>query len=203
MTLPFSREDRVTVAKEPANSPLAKFWRLADRADYPAIRDVIAHYVNETIPDPVLTTHGMWTISALPSTGRNKSWQRLVTVSCGRLETLFLGETTDAKGRKELQDILNVSASVGKKSLRTLPLKWGRSVFLTDNSYVAADVIAIEVRGVDALESLLRHTEVLDAAYRLNVAQMRQGSRLFAKFHNTPFAHDILNAVHSRSVRAM
>ena len=72
--LPMGRSDRMTIASEPANSPLARYWRLAGRPDYPKIREEPATFIGETIPDPVLTTHGMWAITAYPSTGQTKQW---------------------------------------------------------------------------------------------------------------------------------
>jgi len=71
----------VTVAAEPTNSPLSRYWRLPGRSDYRTIRELLARYIHETIPDPVVTTHGMWTLAALPATKQSKSWRRLATVN--------------------------------------------------------------------------------------------------------------------------
>lgn len=59
-------------------------------------------------------------------------------------------------------------------------------------------MIPLQVIGLKALKALLAQPKVLDSVYNFNVRQMRQGSRLFAKFHNTALVYDVLTAVHQR-----
>jgi hypothetical protein len=185
--LPLERSRRATLASEPVNSPLSRFWKLSQREDYSVIRWALANYINQTIPDPVMTTHGLWTLTALPTTGRSKEWQRLLAVNCGRLETLYIDEVTQG-GSVHLEASVNLHPDIGSEGLQQLPLDWGNTTIHSESTYRAADVVAVQMTGLKALTSLLSYDSVLDAAYELNLGQMRQGSRLFAKYHNAPFA---------------
>jgi len=196
--LPWDRSKRATVAEEPDDSPLGRFWKLVSREDYPQMRGALGRYVYETIPDPVLTTHGMWTITALPSTGRTKSWKRLLTLSCGRVESLYLGEETDEKGRKLLVGVINVDPGFEDR-IRHTSLARSRNVRFENGAYRAADVFQVWFAGLRGLDLALKSDPVLEAAYASNVRQMREGSRLFGKHHNVPFAADVLNAARARA----
>ena len=196
--LPMDRSDRTTIASEPVNSPLARYWRLAGRPDYSKIRQQLGIFIGEAIPDPVLTTHGMWAITAYPSTGQTKQWQRMVAISCGRVESLVIGEETLDNGRKQIVANVNLSSEIGREALRALPLRWEKTTFIRDHTYSAAEVIPLQAIGLKALKALLAQPAVLDSVYNFNVRQMRQGSRLFAKFHNTALAYDALTATHQR-----
>ena len=76
-----------------------------------------------------------------------------------------------------------------------LPLDWRNTVFISDHTYKAADVTPLQIVGLDALRPVLDCPEILEAAYRLKVSQMRQGSKLLAKYHNAPFGYDVLAAI--------
>lgn len=199
--LPWERERRATVASENPDSQLSRFWRLAVREDYAAIRSLLARYIHECIPDPVMTTHGMWTLTALPTTGRTSTWRRLLTLNCGRMETLFLGEEIGANGRRALVASLNLAADREAEVRAALPRGLLNQVDLEERTYRSSRAFGISGTGLSPLERLLEVPEVLDAAYRLNVTQMRQGSRLFAKYHNAPFALDVMRNVADLATR--
>lgn len=192
----MDRSNRTTIASEPVNSPLARYWRLAGRPDYSKIREQLGVFIGEAIPDPVLTTLGMWAITAYPSTGQTKYWQRIVAISCGRVESLVIGEETLDNRRKQVVARVNLSPEIGRDALRAMSLRWDRATFVRDHTYSAAEVIPLEVVGLKASKPLLAQPVVLDSAFNLNVRQMSQGSRLFAKFHNTALAYDVLTATH-------
>lgn len=140
----------------------------------------------------------MWAITAYPSTGQTKQWQRLVAVSCGRVESLVIGEEILDNGRKQIVANLNLSPEIGREALSALPLRWEKTTFIRDHTYSAAEVIPLQVIRLKALKALLAQLAVLDSVYNFNVRQMRQGSRLFAKFYNTALVYDVLTATHQR-----
>lgn len=190
--LPWERERRARLASEPRNSGLARHWSLRSRNDYDDVCSVLASYVDETIPDPVVTCGGNWCLSALPQTKSSRSWFRLFTFSCGRLETLFAGEASNDQGERWTEWRLNVAESLPEEDQEDVRRRWGRSVVVERSDYPAAPVVSITTVGSQAMADVLSRPAVLDAAYELNTRMIRQGSRLFAKSHNPSFAYDVL-----------
>jgi hypothetical protein len=199
VSLPWDRAKRVTLAMEPSASPLSRFWQLTGRPDYEVLRSVLGLYVDQTIPDPVLTAQGQWTITALPATGRTKTWSRLLTFNCGPIETLFIGDVTLDGGEVLTVANLNISAETNRRELGRTLRDMASPVHLRPNFYRASPVMTLEFDDLESLAAALTQPFVQEAAYALNVALMRQGSRVFSRFHNAPFATDILRAAREQS----
>ncbi|MDR3067958.1 MAG: GIY-YIG nuclease family protein [Cellulomonas sp.] len=197
--LPWERERRLTVDTT-LDARRTRFSELARRGDYPALRRTLAHYVAETIPDPINTKRYAWTLTALPTTGRQKGVRRLFTFSCGNIETLLVLEGILDDGSQGLVACLNVAEDPERAlevAMRPLSAAGRLHISIFDTSYKAADnVVRIEADTIDALDEVLTDPVVLDAAYRLNVQMMRRGPSMFARFHNDVFAEDVLQAIY-------
>ena len=93
-TLPWKRVRRTTVADE-CDSRRRRAWQLQARDDWSALGTTLARYVDQTVPAPITTAVRLWTVSALPTTNRRAEDHRLITLSCGRMETLYIRQLTD------------------------------------------------------------------------------------------------------------
>jgi len=198
--LPWERDRRPRLSSEPRSSALARHWALRARSDYDDVCAVLAAYVDETVADPVLTCGGNWSLSALPQTKSSKSWFRLFTFSCGRLETLFAGAATNDRGEQWTEWRLNVAESLPEAEQEDIRARWGASVVVERYEYAAAPVVSIITVSPEAMAEIVSRPPVLDAAYELNTRMMRQGSRLFVRSHNPSFAYDVLAAAAVRHV---
>lgn len=194
VTLPWLRSDRVTTRSEPETSKNGRFWSLSRHPHYPQIREHLARYVHETIPDPLNTAGLLWSLTALPSTSRAAGRRRLLTVNCGSVETLFLTEYTDTQGDQEMVWSINLWPDVPDKTLRTLHQQWpGDLTYESSQHYKSVGPLtSVDCRGQSAVGEVLTQAAVLDAAYRLNVMLMRRAKTIYTKHHNEAFCADVL-----------
>lgn len=197
--LPWERERRETVARQ-ASSRRRRHWQLTRRDDYGELLDVLATYVQETVPDPVATAQHLWNITALPETGRRRGRRRLFTLNCGGLETLFCVEW-EHEGEGGIDVLLNI-----KDDPALAPL--GEQLFDEDvlsevyepHYRQAQGVVTLCVPGWAEAARLLEYTELLDAAYRLNVELMRRGTSIFRRHHNSSLAEAVLTRIGQREL---
>lgn len=190
--LPWERAHRATAHDEAKDSPLRRFWTLASRPEYNSIRALLGRYVDACIADPVLTAGALWTVTAMPSTGRSKTDFRLFTLSCGVLETLYARSVEIAQGAWAVEAHLNVLASALPES--EVPRIPGAELFTT--TYKSENVLQIVGPPVSLFDAL-EIPRIADAAYALSTRLMRRGGRIFTRFHNEPFAYDVLAAAYS------
>lgn len=197
--LPWERERRDTAASESKTSKERRFWELAARADYAQICSQLARYVHETIPDPIRTRGILWSLTALPSTGRTADRRRLFTLSAGSVEMLVLTEWDLEGGGTELEWAMNIWPEGVIEPLQALEGDWldGATYRESDDYKSAGPVVAIECVGSEVFARALDQAVIIDAAYRLNVTMMRRAKTIFAKHHNQSFTSDVLRGIYS------
>ena len=198
LTLPWERFRRSTVSEEPRQSKDGRFWQVAERRDYGRIREELARYVHETIPSPSRTGGLLWSLTAFPSTRKNKDRRRLFTLNAGSVEVLFVTEWDLENGGTELEWTMNLWPEELPSKLEALKGRWlRRATSQESNNYRSAGpVLSLDCAGTDTFSKALDQSFILDAAYRLNVTMMRRSTTVFAKHHNHAFAADILREIH-------
>lgn len=195
--LPWKRERRDTVKSEPKASKERRFWELSARPDYAHICTQLARYIHESVPDPVRTAGILWSLSALPATGRTADRRRLFTFNAGSVQMLFLTEWYLEGGGVELVWTLNVWPENISERLEALSGDWltGASYHHSSEYKTAGPVAAIECEGTDVFAKALDQSVIINAAYRLNVTMMRRAKTIYAKHHNQSFASDLLRCI--------
>lgn len=98
--LPWDKERAKGAAASLEEATDKKFLQLLSHPQIDLIRYVLGWYISETIPDPAASARQLWTVSCMPSTSRTKTQQRLLTLSCGNLEVLYIiaSRTLDVEG---------------------------------------------------------------------------------------------------------
>lgn len=190
--LPWERDRRATIGDESSESDWGRYWRLRGMAEYSDLRSVLASYIHETVPDPVLMSGGGWALSALPKTQATRRDFRLCTVNCGSIETLY-ARRLEQGGIARVQVHINVSADADVSPVTEIP-----GATIRCPIYRSIPTTQIIAENLALARYLLTLAPVLDGAYALNTALMRKGSRLFGRFHNRAFADDILTGIHDR-----
>ena len=196
MILPWDRERRETVLDEPANSKLARFWTLSEHERWTDILAILGTFVHETIPDPV-ETEKLWCLTALPATSRHS---RLLTLSAGSIEILFCGDNVFEDDSVDVFTRINLWHGVDvQNAVDGLSTRWANRIsYQPAAGYkVPYPVGSITCEDLDAALWLLDNPPILAAAYHLNTALMRQGSKIFTRFHNPAFAAEVLHAAHT------
>ena len=199
MVLPWDRSRRETVLDEPANSKLARYWSLIEHPLWDKILTVLGTFVHDTIADPV-DTETLWCLTALPATNRHA---RLLTLSACSLEVLFCGDNPLDDGSVDVFTRINVWHTPEVAAVfDDLSPRWvNRIAYESTTHYkVPYPVGSIVCEDLDAALWLLGNTTILDAAYHLSTALMRQGSKIFTRFHNPSFASHVLAAARELAV---
>ncbi len=174
--------------------------RQATRSKYeqltqvPAAGEVFADlvtYISRVIPWPSATDGRFWTISAMPLTNRTRDGQRLVTVSCGKVETFVIWEDRHTHGAEWF---LNIEHGVVRR--RDMPPDV-RGRFSTVDGYRTTGVVdRIDSGTAGSLAARLNETPGLEkAARQLALGLMRKGPSLFARFHCDDLVDEILLAI--------
>jgi hypothetical protein len=197
--LPWKRNRRDTAASEPKTSKERRFWELAGRPDYSWIRSQLARYVHEAIPDPTRTRGILWSLTALPSTGRTADRRRLFTLNAGSVEMLVLTEWELEGGGTELEWTMNIWPEGVIEPLQALKGDWlnGATYRHNDEYKSAGPVVTIECVGTAIFTKALDQPMIIDAAYRLNVTMMRRAKTIYAKHHNESFTSDVIRGIYS------
>lgn len=210
VALPWEQTRAKGAVKSIADAGEPKLALLLSHPAYPVIRSVVGWYIALTIPDPAATAGQLWTVSCLPSTNRTDQSERLLTISCGNLETLFVGasrsrdyandenyfvyvdiNTTAIKQQQVFYDpeamdpLKNTGPHMQGSSARWLvePRRY-RSESVTRFGFPLAIIYEITVSETEfpALD------DFIDAAYELNVRLMRRGSTMYEKYHSERLA---------------
>lgn len=193
--LPWERTRRPRIQHSTLSQEQEKFLALAKHPEYERIAFIAATYIVQTIPDPLSTQRYLWTVSCLPRTNRQRGYQRLLTLSCGNLETLIIDERSEDPGSPEIQVHINSNAPEPGSDLDELN---NDCVLVVPFDYRKASVLrwSFTLAGIEELlfGSLdFPHEDLLwDQAYQLNVQLMRSGSTMFGRFHSQPLAKNLL-----------
>lgn len=168
----------------------SQYARLMNLSGYPDLRRVLARYIAETIPDPT-GTQGIWSVTAMA--GYNASYPRVATISIGQIEVIRAYQDASAGG--ELGVAIEVrGGDEFQRALHAVAARKLRRRYFIDPSVRKLNypVQAITCDDLDIMHRLLALDVIREAAYKLNVTLMRQGSRAFSRYHNPIFAADLL-----------
>lgn len=201
VALPWEPERAKGPAKSLADEGEEKFANLLTHPMFPTLRSILGWYIALTIPDPAATAGQLWTATCLPSTNKSDNHHRLITISCGNLETLYI--TADHRmhdGSFYYTVRINTSSLDNYEQFRDPEsgmhrARWGASAGRYSNEHVGG--FWFDPEDLDKIT----HGEIdfpqldafVDAAYELNVRLMRRGSTMYSRFHNQKLA-DLLIA---------
>lgn len=211
VALPWEPERAKGVIQSFADNGEPKLVSLLSHPEYQTIRSIVGWYIALTIPDPVATAGQQWTVSCLPLTSKTKTSKRLLTLSCGNLETLYVIENQRSTPSGSMIDV-RINTKVLKNldrfqdpgrfekthpsdpDLRRVFSRWDAvhveyskehvTAFSFESSSLAGIIYSeIEFPELDTL---------VDAAYELNVRLMRRGSTMYSRFHHQRLAELLL-----------
>lgn len=176
----------------------SKYQTLAARPDYQMLLDALTAYVGAAIVWPSHTVERYWTVSALPSTNRRRGFRRLITVSCGKVETFVVYELGDDPSPSWF---MNVDA--GHVARPDMPRGQGLR-YCEGQAYASLGTIGrIEGTGLGAIPAMLGLSpHVSKAARTLALGLMRRQPTLFSRFHCDDLADDILVAMSQNTGRS-
>lgn len=216
VAFPWERERAKGATKSYADAVDSKLAELLSHPYFPLVRSVVGWYIAHTMPDPAATAGQVWTSTCLPSTNHTKDEHRLLCISCGNLETLFVVASQSI-------DFENDPDAFVMVRLNTVRLdnpeqfhdpegkQWedendpdvvhftGRWV-VTETPYRGEEVTSFAF-GLDTFAEIIdgeidfpHFEELVEKAYELNVRLMRRGgSTMYTRFHNEKLA-DLLVA---------
>ncbi|MFI7526483.1 caspase domain-containing protein [Nocardia salmonicida] len=170
----------------------ARYRELSQHPSYPTIRRLVGWYISACIPDWAANQRERWNVVAMPSTNVVNG-RRLVTVTCGRHEVLFISEVTRPNGSRTIVAVCNIAAPADKPPME----------LNFHSEYVFGRVAKYErvvwawqfdlVEDITALRGPIRVEEFVDLARQLN-DELMQSKSPSARFHNPEFAGDLLLA---------
>lgn len=188
--------------------------KLAELLRHPSfldIRAIVGWYIANTVLDPAATAGRLWTVTAMPSTNRTKTEHRLLTLSCGNLETLFIVASTseDYENDPDAFVAVNINTTLfedPRKVRDRTGLQWedadglhstGRWVVF-EAQYRGEKVSSVQC-GLETLAQIIdgdidfpNLDEFIAKAYELNTRLMRRGSTMYTRFHNQKLADLLL-----------
>lgn len=200
VALPWERERAKGAAQSYADEIDAKLAQLLRHPAFLDIRALVGWYIANTMPDPAATASQLWTVSCLPSTNRTPTEHRLLTFSCGNLETLFIVASKSV-------DYANDPKAFVAVRINTVLLGDSASFQSPGGFWMVYDNVPYRGERVSSFEFSLgvllavidgqidfpHLDELLEAAYTLNTRLMRRGSTMYSRFHNEKLA-DLLVA---------
>ncbi|EEI27657.1 GIY-YIG catalytic domain protein [Corynebacterium glucuronolyticum ATCC 51867] len=196
IALPWERNRRVRPHEQLNSNEAKAFARLYSIGVYSWFREVIGWYLYNAVPDPINTKRHLWTISCLPSTNKTPKGYRLFTLNVGNLEVMIGEVVKHDDGSETYQVTINAEQSDTLEEREDPENNW----VIENVEYNLTGVTQLLVT-LPALWDAIQHEssipqldELLDAAYKLNVRLMRNGSTMFGRFHNDLLASDIIAA---------
>ncbi|CAM2974166.1 hypothetical protein COJE103337_10495 [Corynebacterium jeikeium] len=177
--------------------------KLATLLRHPAfleIRSLVSWYIAITIQDPASTVEQLWTVSCMPSTNRTRTEHRLLTLSCGNLETLFVvaSRSEDFENDPDAFVTVRINTALLEDSGR-FESPHGFWAVYDDTPYRGERILSFDfsLGGLLAIidgDLEFPHLDVmLQEAFKLNTRLMRRGSTMYSRFHNKRLA-DLLIA---------
>ncbi|WP_237746039.1 GIY-YIG nuclease family protein [Corynebacterium jeikeium] len=200
--LPWDKERAKGAAASLEEATDKKFLQLLSHPQIDLIRYVLGWYISETIPDPAASARQLWTVSCMPSTSRTKTQQRLLTLSCGNLEVLYIiaSRTLDVEGDDYFVEVvINTSLDEEPEKFFDPEAKAFSRWFVENGQYQVEEVtrFAFPLQNlallIDKQIEFPQYKKFLAAAYELNVRLMRRGSTMYSRFHHERLA-DLLIA---------
>jgi hypothetical protein len=191
--LPWERGNRKTVITGEIDDRRQRFWDLSQHGDYPAIRSLVARYLDETVPDPANTQRYLWNVTALPSTAKSRTSRRLLTLNCGKLETLFVVERQLSETEYALHIAVNVAIPSGATD-EDLTIDED-DAWAQRGGYKSQPVWTWRLTP-EQFAAKLDSATFMELAYELNVRLMRSGASPYQQYHNVELASDLLNSAY-------
>lgn len=195
--LPWDKERAKGAAASLEEATDKKFLQLLSHPQIDLIRYVLGWYISETIPDPAASARQLWTVSCMPSTSRTKTQKRLLTLSCGNLEVLYVVASKSLNTEDDAYFVeVVINTSLGEKPEKFFdPEAQAFSRWLVENSQYQAEEVTRFVFPLEILVLLVdkeiefpQYKSFLAAAYELNVRLMRRGSTMYSRFHHDRLA---------------
>lgn len=151
--------------------------------------DLLAAYVDETIPAPDALACKLWSATAYGSARRDERGRRVQSLCClsvGNVETLTLFADED-----DPYGFLNMKGPVCRTGT------FARSdVWASRASYRSSrDAVSAGFDTLNGLEALLADCVVLDCCYALNAEMLRRGSCMYARNSNAFLVDAILTQI--------
>lgn len=214
VALPWEAERKKAAYQSIADEGEPRLARLLAHPLFPTLRTILGWYLSQTVPDPAATAGQLWTVTAFPSTNRSASHHRLLTLSCGNLETFYVEADRRSSGvAEDFYFTIRINTKLmnelerfrdpervprhGFRPVNTSDVvpRWGvvqgkyreeqvSRFWFTPENLSQIVTGAIEYPEID---------ELLASAYELNVRLMRRGSSMYSKNHNGKLA-DLLVA---------
>ncbi|WP_256991099.1 hypothetical protein [Rhodococcus sp. 06-235-1A] len=194
--LPKERAKRATLLDAAVGKARRQFWELSDHIAYPAIRSIVADYINSSIPDPANTAKYLWQIAALSDEATETGPRRLVTLTCGRFETLRVDEIMHEDDTIELDLRINTNVPRDRTDeqleISNETVSAGRGPYRDERVWSwSIDLGALLEEDVD-VDLGIDDDTFDDLAYGLNARLMRSGDSTGAAAHNRDLAADLL-----------
>lgn len=213
VALPWERARAKGPTQSYADAVDPKLAELLGHPFFLLVRSVVGWYIAKTIPDPARTAGQVLTSTCLPSTNRTKEVHRLLCISCGNLETLFILASTDMENDPEAFISVRLNTVLIDDPERfhdPQGRQWqdeddpdvihstGR--WLVFESAYRGEKVTSFVFGLTTFAEIIDGTldfphfdELIEKAYELNVRLMRRGgSTMYTRFHNPNLAHLLL-----------
>lgn len=198
VALPWEPERAKSATQSYADTIDPKLATLIQHPAFLELRALVGWYIARTIPDPAATAGQLWTVTCLPSTNRTKTEQRLLTLSCGNLETLFVVASMSedyANDPEAFVDVnLNTALLSDEEKFADPHGRWQ----IYRLGYRGEKVSSLQLDLVTLLEIIDGEVafpyldELLGEAYELNTRLMRRGSTMYTRFHNQKLADLLL-----------
>lgn len=199
VALPWERERAKGATQSYADEVDAKLAQLLRHPVFPEIRALLGWYIANTMPDPAATAGQLWTVTCMPSTNRTPREHRLLTLSCGNLETLFIVASKSV-------DYANDPNAFVAVRINTSPLDDPKRYESQDGFWRVYDNVSYRGERVSSFEFSLgvilaiiyghitfpNLDRMLEEAYTLNTRLMRRGSTMYSRFHNAKLADLLL-----------
>ncbi|WP_415976971.1 hypothetical protein [Rhodococcus sp. 077-4] len=194
--LPKERAKRTTLLDAAVGNRRRQFWELSDHIAYPAIRSIVADYINSSIPDPANTAKYLWQITALSDELTETGPRRLVTLMCGGFETLRVDEIVHEDDTIELDLRINTNVPRDRTDeqleVSNETVSAGRGPYRDERVWSwSIDLGALLEEDVD-VDLGIDDDTFDDLAYGLNARLMRSGNSTGAAAHNQDLAADLL-----------
>ncbi|WP_407726464.1 hypothetical protein ACJEDT_17795 [Rhodococcoides fascians] len=194
--LPKERAKRTTLLDAAVGRSRRQFWELSDHIAYPAIRSIVADYINSSIPDPANTAKYLWQTTALSDVQDDTGPRRLLTLTCGGFETLRVDEIVHDDDTIELDLRINTNVPRDRTDeqleVSNETVSAGRGPYREERVWSwSIDLGALLEEDVD-VDLGIDDDTFDDLAYGLNARLMRSGHSTGAAAHNNDLAADLL-----------
>lgn len=198
VALPWEPERAKGAAQSYADEVDLKLARLLRHPLFFELRSLVGWYIANTVQDPARTAGDLWTVTCLPSTNRTQTEYRLLTLSCGNLETLFVVATKSEDYANDPYAFVrvNMNTALLKNDLRFSDPKGRWNIFRL--GYRGEQVSSLQLDLMTFLAIIDGHIEfphfdeLLAASFELNTRLMRRGSTMYGRFHNEKLANLLL-----------